>query len=73
MRENCVWVDWSWVQKDFRGKGLGRKLYEALFNHARQKGFARVACDVFTVNEGSQAFHRKVGFEEKIRIYTKNL
>ncbi len=73
LRENCLWVDWSWVREDFRGQGLGRKLYEALFNHARLKGFARVACDVFTVNESSQAFHQKVGFTEKIRIYTKDV
>lgn len=73
LRENAVWVEWVWVHSDHRGKGVGRKLYEYLFDYAKKQGFARVGLDVFTVNTDSRAFHEKIGFVEKIQIFIKDL
>src|SRR6476620_1211214 len=44
-----------------RGAGLGRALYEALFEGLRERGF-RMACAGITLpNEASVALHEKIG------------
>lgn len=45
-----------------QGEGHGRRLYEALFDDLRQRGF-RVACAGITLpNEASVALHENLGF-----------
>jgi L-amino acid N-acyltransferase YncA len=47
----------------YRGEGHGRRLYEALFEELRERGF-RVACAGITLpNEASVALHQRLGFE----------
>lgn len=46
-----------------RGGGVGRALYEALFERLRERGF-RMACAGITLpNEASCALHESLGFE----------
>ena len=49
-----------------RGRGLARRLYEHLFDLARNEGHDRVGCEVNLnpPNPGSDAFHAKLGFKE---------
>jgi phosphinothricin acetyltransferase len=47
-----------------RGEGVGRALYEALFERLRQRGF-RMACAGITLpNEASVGLHESLGFEQ---------
>ena len=46
-----------------RGTGLARELYERLFAVARARGRTLVRCVTSPVNEGSLAFHARLGFE----------
>lgn len=54
------------VDPSLRRSGVGRALYDAVFEHARSSGAGRVACEVNLEppNPGSQAFHRSLGFVE---------
>jgi phosphinothricin acetyltransferase len=46
-----------------RGEGVGRTLYEALFDRLRERGF-RMACAGITLpNEASEGLHESLGFE----------
>jgi L-amino acid N-acyltransferase YncA len=46
-----------------RGEGVGRALYEALFDRLRERGF-RMACAGITLpNEASVGLHERLGFE----------
>lgn len=46
-----------------RGQGVGRTLYEALFDRLRDHG-VRMACAGITLpNEASEALHERLGFE----------
>src|SRR6476620_10947278 len=50
-----------YVAEGARGAGLGRALYEALFEGLRERGF-RMACAGITLpNEASVALHEKIG------------
>jgi phosphinothricin acetyltransferase len=52
-----------YVAGDARGQGVGRALYEALFDRLRERGF-RTACAGITLpNEASEGLHESLGFE----------
>lgn len=51
-----------YVAADARGEAVGRRLYEVLFEHLRERGF-RTACAGITLpNEASEALHGRLGF-----------
>lgn len=61
-----LYVDRVVVDADARGVGIGRSLYDAVFERARRAGIARVACeyDVEPPNPESARFHAACGFRE---------
>jgi len=53
-----------YVAETARGTGVGRALYEALFDRLRERGF-RMACAGITLpNEASVGLHESLGFEQ---------
>jgi phosphinothricin acetyltransferase len=51
-----------YVGEEARGEGVGRALYEALFERLRERGF-RTACAGITLpNPASEGLHRRLGF-----------
>ena len=50
----------------FRKKGLGKMLYQEVFDHAKQHGIPVVTAEIDTVpyNEASLKFHERMGFAE---------
>ncbi len=62
-----MYIDRIVVSSDFRGLGLGSRLYEELFRCARQRGIPLVTCEynIVPANEPSRLFHEKFGFEEQ--------
>jgi predicted GNAT superfamily acetyltransferase len=60
------YVDRIAVSPDAQGSGVGRRLYEAVIDHARAVGASEVTCEVNLVppNPDSQAFHASMGFVE---------
>jgi uncharacterized protein len=61
-----VYVDRIVVASSARGRGLARRLYDDLFEHARGAGHERVVCEVNMIppNPESDAFHAALGFVE---------
>ena len=52
-----------YIADSARGEGVGRTLYEALFDRLRERGF-RMACAGITLpNAASEALHERLGFE----------
>ncbi len=62
--DGLVYIDRVVVAASAHGQGLGRALYELLFQDARAAGFARIGCEVNIdpPNPGSLAFHDRMGF-----------
>ncbi|MBR1389522.1 MAG: GNAT family N-acetyltransferase [Prevotella sp.] len=52
------------VSPDAQGKGIGRKLGEALLDYARSHGVRRIFLEGNTRLKASIALYRKLGFEE---------
>jgi phosphinothricin acetyltransferase len=52
-----------YLDKKHRNKGIGRRLYEALFEELSQSGFCQAFAGIALPNDASIALHRSVGFE----------
>lgn len=64
--DSFVYVDRIVVADGARGGGIGRALYAAAFDRAREFGRAEVTCEVNVrpENPESLAFHARLGFEK---------
>ncbi len=60
-----IYIDRIVVAAEAHGQGLGKALYERLFDEAKAAGYERIACEVNLdpPNPGSLAFHERLGFE----------
>jgi aminoglycoside 6'-N-acetyltransferase I len=64
-----------YVDPDYRGAGVGRRLVEAVEAWARGQGFSELASDALLDNEQGQKAHLRLGFVEVERAvrYRKEL
>lgn len=60
-----------YLDRDARGKGLGRQLLQALIEAATALGFWKLVSRVFTFNAGSRALCRACGFRE-VGVYERH-
>ncbi|MEM9221516.1 MAG: GNAT family N-acetyltransferase [Pseudomonadota bacterium] len=62
--DEFLYVDRIVVSPQARGRGVGRMLYEDVFERARLKGYSRVCSEVNVdpPNPSSLAFHASMGF-----------
>lgn len=62
--DDFLYIDRIVIAETARGFGLGRLLYEALAARGRERGVARLVCEVNVEppNPGSIAFHERMGF-----------
>ena len=60
-----LYIDRIAIKDTYRHQGIGKKIYEQVFNKANELGLP-VVCEVNTrpLNEPSLKFHRKLGFTE---------
>ncbi|MEM1262506.1 MAG: N-acetyltransferase family protein [Pseudomonadota bacterium] len=57
-----------YVSVDYRGKGVGKKLYYALFESLQTLGYKSALAGITMPNPASIALHTAVGFE-KVGVY----
>lgn len=57
-----AYIHFAGVHPEYRGRGIGRSLYERFFERCRQNRRTVVRACTSPVNVNSIAFHRKMGF-----------
>jgi predicted GNAT superfamily acetyltransferase len=72
-RDPVFWIDLVFVKEEARGKGVGSALYEDAAALAKSSGIGKIVLDVFDNNEGSLAFHARMGFRRVYGIFEKPL
>ena len=61
-----VGVVGTFVHRDHRRQGVGRRLLERTLRFARQQGYEKLVAYVRASNAGAQAFYRAQGFSPKV-------
>lgn len=51
-----------YVDRDWRGKGMGRRLLEALIELAREIGYHKMVLSAFPFNQAGVALYERLGF-----------
>ena len=60
--DNDIELNKIYIEKDYQGKGIGKKLIEAMLNHDRLDGIDNIYLDVFTENEKAIELYKKYDF-----------
>jgi len=53
-----------YLREEWKGKGLGKLLYDGLFELLKMQGFRNVYAGITKPNDASERMHQKCGFEE---------
>lgn len=51
------------ILRDYRGQGLGKRLFEELVQWSKEHGIHRLELTVVTLNEAALSLYKKMGFE----------
>jgi ribosomal protein S18 acetylase RimI-like enzyme len=57
-----LWIDWIWVEPEFRRRGYATQVFGRLEEEARARGAGRVGLHVVSENEGALALYDKLGY-----------
>ncbi|MFE3981993.1 GNAT family N-acetyltransferase [Priestia sp. YIM B13546] len=60
---NEAYIHFVGIHPEYRGKGIGRQLYNQFFDVIKRSGRNIVRCVTSPVNKASIAYHTKMGFE----------
>ena len=55
------WIGDLCVRSDHRGRGIGRELYRAMKEKAREMGLVRIELMVWAFNESAKRFYERLG------------
>lgn len=58
---NTLYIDDICVDENYRGKGIGRALYDHVLNYAKQNGFYNITLNVWECNPGAKKFYESLG------------
>ncbi|MBR6315491.1 MAG: GNAT family N-acetyltransferase [Lachnospiraceae bacterium] len=58
-----LYIDDICVDENARGQHVGKALYDAVLDYARQQGFYNVTLNVWALNPGAQKFYEKMGMK----------
>ncbi len=70
---DCGYVADVVVADSWRGRGIGRELYETLRDWFRARGLHAIEVQVVRANPASQAFWRKMGFGDFLRTLRNDM
>lgn len=61
------------VSQEYRNRGIGKKLVNAMLDGMREEGISKVALVVFAHNDTANAFYEKIGFVKRNDLYYRNI
>ena len=58
-----LYIDDICVEESCRGLGIGRALYENVFDYAKEQGFYNITLNVWSCNPGALKFYESLGLK----------
>lgn len=71
-RKYC-WIDWWYVTKAYRRKGIGNMLYKEMIKICKKQKIKEIILDVFDVNRNARRFYEKEKFHNSIHILKEKI
>ncbi|WP_248723749.1 GNAT family N-acetyltransferase [Seonamhaeicola sp. ML3] len=65
--------DHVFIEKDYRGQGLGKQFFSWIYEHAKSKGYEAVELNTYVANAPSHKFYFNEGFKILGFHFLKNL
>ena len=59
-----IGVSTIWIEKDFRGQGIGHKLSKKMFPLAKKRGYLKFLIFAYSFNRDKMGFYKEVGYKE---------
>ena len=53
-----------WIERDFRGQGIGHKFTRKIVPLAKKKGYQKFMLFAYSFNRDKMGFYREMGYEE---------
>ncbi len=57
-----VWIDWIWIDPQFRRRGFATQAFRRFEEEARKLGADRIGLHVFADNDGAIVLYSKLGY-----------
>jgi ribosomal protein S18 acetylase RimI-like enzyme len=73
LEEPYMFISYIWVLASARRTGIATKLYETIINNAKKNNIKKVWLDIYSHNNKSIDFHKKLGFTPEIVLFSKNI
>ena len=74
LENQYMFISYIWVIESFRNKGIAKQLYDKVINYAKEKTtIKKIWLDIYMSNEKSIIFHKKLGFQPQIMLYSKDI
>jgi phosphinothricin acetyltransferase len=52
-----------WIEKEYRGRDIGRKIARSMFAAAKKKGYSKLMFSAYSFNRRKMGFYKKMGYE----------
>ena len=72
-KNKLCWIDWIYVLKGYRKKGLGNRLLKDLEYICKQNKTKEIMLDVFKINKSATKFYEHKKYSEYIKILREKI
>ena len=74
LENQYMFISYIWVIESFRNKGIAKQLYDKVINYAKENTtIKKIWLDIYMSNDKSIDFHKKLGFQPQIMLYSKDI
>jgi ribosomal protein S18 acetylase RimI-like enzyme len=73
LEEQYMFISYIWVIEAARNKGIASQLYDKVIGVAKENNIKKIWLDIYMSNEKSIHFHKKLGFQPQITLYSKDI
>jgi GNAT superfamily N-acetyltransferase len=72
-REKFCWIEWTYVAKKYRRKGIGHLLHKEVISVCKNNNIQEIMLDVFEINKKARNFYSKENFNNFIHILREKI
>ena len=73
LNNSYIYISYVWINKKCRGQGLAKELYNQVFAYGKENNISKIWLDIHLINTYSETFHKQLGFEPQVVIYSKSI